>query len=101
MLAEFSSRAALEQQSHKQTAVLSGESAISRRRTASVLQQAINTESITAPGGAAGPGRPGAASSERSAPAEEAGGAEHGPGLGCGSGEDREEGASCLRPNGV
>lgn len=52
----FSSRAALEQQSHKQTAVLPRESAISLCRTASVLQQAINTESIIAPRGATGQG---------------------------------------------
>lgn len=56
MLGEFSSRAALEQQSHKQTAVLSRESAIRLCRTASVLQQAINTESIIAPTGATGQG---------------------------------------------
>lgn len=56
MLGKFSSRAALEQQSHKQTAVFSRESAIRLRRTASVLQQAINTESITAPRGATGQG---------------------------------------------
>ena len=53
----FFSRAALEQQSHKQTAVLPRESTISLPRTASVLQQAINTESIMAPRGAAGQGR--------------------------------------------
>lgn len=52
----FPSSTALEQQSHKQTAVLSGESAISLSRAASVLQQAINTESIIAPEGAAGQG---------------------------------------------
>lgn len=56
MLGELPSRAALEQQSHKQTAVLSRESAISLCRTASVLQQAINTESIIAPRGATGQG---------------------------------------------
>lgn len=56
MLGEFSSRDALEQQSHKQTAVLSRESAIRLCRTASVLQQAINTESIIAPRGATGQG---------------------------------------------
>lgn len=56
MLSVFSSHAALEQQSHKQTAVLSRESAIRLCRTASVLQQAINTESIIAPRGATGQG---------------------------------------------
>ncbi len=56
MLGEFYSRAALEQQSHKQTAALSRESAIRLCRTASVLQQAINTESIIAPRGATGQG---------------------------------------------
>lgn len=56
MLGEFYSRTALEQQSCKQTAVLSGESAIRLCRTASVLQQAINTESIIAPRGATGQG---------------------------------------------
>lgn len=55
-LGEFSSPAALEQQSHKQTAVLSRESAIRLCRTASVLQQAINTESIIAPKRATGQG---------------------------------------------
>lgn len=52
MLGQFSSHTALKQQSHKQTAVLSRESAIRLCRTASVLQQAINTESIIAPKGA-------------------------------------------------
>lgn len=56
MLSEFARPGALEQQSHKQTAVLSRESAIRRCRTASVLQQAINTESIIAPRGATGQG---------------------------------------------
>lgn len=56
MLGEFSSRAALKQQSHKQTAILSRESTIRLCRTASVLQQAINTESIIAPSGASGQG---------------------------------------------
>jgi len=56
MLGRFSSCAALEQQSHKQTAALSRESAIRLCRTASVLQQAINTESIIAPRGATGQG---------------------------------------------
>lgn len=56
MLGWFSSRAALEQRSHKQTSVLPRESAISLCRTASVLQQAINTESIIAPRGATGQG---------------------------------------------
>ena len=56
ILGELSSRAALEQQSHKQTAVVSRESAIRLCRTASVLQQAINTESIIAPKGATGQG---------------------------------------------
>lgn len=55
-LGGFCHCAALEQQSHKQTAVLSRESAIRLCRTASVLQQAINTESIIAPRGAAGQG---------------------------------------------
>lgn len=56
MLGKFSNSAALEQQSHKQTAVFSRESAIRLCRTASVLQQAINTESIIAPRGATGRG---------------------------------------------
>lgn len=56
MLGKFSSSAALEQQSHKQTVVFSRESAIRLCRTASVLQQAINTESIIAPRGATGQG---------------------------------------------
>lgn len=56
MLGKFCSRGALEQQSHRQAAVLSRESAIRLCRTASVLQQAINTKSIIAPGGATGQG---------------------------------------------
>lgn len=56
MLGEFYSHTALEQQSCKQTAVLSRECAIRLCRTASVLQQAINTESIIAPRGATGQG---------------------------------------------
>lgn len=75
MLGKFSNSAALEQQSHKQTAVFSRESAISLCRTASVLQQAINTESITAPRGATGRGGTGKASSERSVPGDKTGGA--------------------------
>lgn len=56
MLGESHSHRALEQQSCKQTAVLSWESAIRRCRNASVLQQAINTESIIAPRGPTGQG---------------------------------------------
>lgn len=56
MLGGFCSRATLEQQWHKQTAVLSRESAIRLCGAASVLQQAINTESIIAPRGATGQG---------------------------------------------
>lgn len=56
MLGKYFSSAALDQQPHKQTAVFSRESAIRLCRTASVLQQAINTESIIAPWGATSQG---------------------------------------------
>lgn len=100
MLGEFCSHAALEQQSHRQTALLSRESAIRLCRTASVLQQAINTESIIAPRGATGQG-----DRERhhlkGQSLERKWGGRMWWKLGDTSEEDREEGVSCLRPNGV